>query len=148
MWTCFCSRPKLDWRFVQRLSRILEILFPSWSNQSVRMFMTLLGVTLSGMTLLTSGLVTACFVFPRCLFNVWLLFQFSLWFIKWVLFQVSSTRFCLRRTMGSSKTWCCSRLCSFWLIQRWVWSVIDIVFWKSLWATGSGSKLLNVLSSN
>lgn len=41
------KRPKLDWRFVLRLSRILKILFPSWSNQSVRMFMTLLGVTLS-----------------------------------------------------------------------------------------------------
>uniref|UniRef100_A0A672L9B4 ABC transporter domain-containing protein n=1 Tax=Sinocyclocheilus grahami TaxID=75366 RepID=A0A672L9B4_SINGR len=39
--------PKLDWRFVQRFCRILKILFPSWSNQSVRMFMTLLGVTLS-----------------------------------------------------------------------------------------------------
>uniref|UniRef100_A0A672LBG0 ABC transporter domain-containing protein n=1 Tax=Sinocyclocheilus grahami TaxID=75366 RepID=A0A672LBG0_SINGR len=44
---CFSSRPKLDWRFVQRFCRILKILFPSWSNQSVRMFMTLLGVTLS-----------------------------------------------------------------------------------------------------
>uniref|UniRef100_A0A671KNQ8 ATP-binding cassette sub-family D member 4-like n=1 Tax=Sinocyclocheilus anshuiensis TaxID=1608454 RepID=A0A671KNQ8_9TELE len=41
------KRPKLDWRFVQRFCRILKILFPSWSNQSVRMFMTLLGVTLS-----------------------------------------------------------------------------------------------------
>uniref|UniRef100_A0A8C1K3N0 ATP-binding cassette sub-family D member 4 n=1 Tax=Cyprinus carpio TaxID=7962 RepID=A0A8C1K3N0_CYPCA len=40
-------RPKLDWRFVQRFCRILKILFPSWSNQSVRMFLTLLGVTLS-----------------------------------------------------------------------------------------------------
>uniref|UniRef100_A0A8C1VL82 ATP-binding cassette, sub-family D (ALD), member 4 n=1 Tax=Cyprinus carpio TaxID=7962 RepID=A0A8C1VL82_CYPCA len=39
--------PKLDWRFVQRFCRILKILFPSWSNQSVRMFLTLLGVTLS-----------------------------------------------------------------------------------------------------
>uniref|UniRef100_A0A8C1K525 ATP-binding cassette, sub-family D (ALD), member 4 n=1 Tax=Cyprinus carpio TaxID=7962 RepID=A0A8C1K525_CYPCA len=43
----FSSRPKLDWRFVQRFCRILKILFPSWSNQSVRMFLTLLGVTLS-----------------------------------------------------------------------------------------------------
>ncbi|KAK2870346.1 hypothetical protein QQF64_021687 [Cirrhinus molitorella] len=40
------KRPRLDWRFVQRFCRILKILFPSWSNQSVRMFMTLLGVTL------------------------------------------------------------------------------------------------------
>uniref|UniRef100_A0A671KHV4 ATP-binding cassette sub-family D member 4-like n=1 Tax=Sinocyclocheilus anshuiensis TaxID=1608454 RepID=A0A671KHV4_9TELE len=47
VWMCFSSRPKLDWRFVQRFCRILKILFPSWSNQSVRMFMTLLGVTLS-----------------------------------------------------------------------------------------------------
>uniref|UniRef100_A0A673FPR8 Uncharacterized protein n=1 Tax=Sinocyclocheilus rhinocerous TaxID=307959 RepID=A0A673FPR8_9TELE len=43
--------PKLDWRFVQRFCRILKILFPSWNNQSVRMFMTLLGVTLSGIKL-------------------------------------------------------------------------------------------------
>ncbi|KAG1944414.1 lysosomal cobalamin transporter ABCD4-like isoform X1 [Pimephales promelas] len=41
------ERPKLDWRFLQRFCRILKILFPSWSNQSVRMFITLLGVTLS-----------------------------------------------------------------------------------------------------
>ncbi|XP_051738492.1 ATP-binding cassette sub-family D member 4 isoform X1 [Ctenopharyngodon idella] len=41
------KRPKLDWRFLQRVCSILKILFPSWSNQSVRMFMTLLGVTLS-----------------------------------------------------------------------------------------------------
>ncbi|KAK9953040.1 hypothetical protein ABG768_017066 [Culter alburnus] len=41
------KRPKLDWRFLQRFCSILKILFPSWSNQSVRMFMTLLGVTLS-----------------------------------------------------------------------------------------------------
>ncbi|KAK7123437.1 hypothetical protein R3I93_021761 [Phoxinus phoxinus] len=41
------KRPKLDWRFLQRFCSILKILFPSWSNLSVRMFMTLLGVTLS-----------------------------------------------------------------------------------------------------
>ncbi|ROI16408.1 ATP-binding cassette sub-family D member 4 [Anabarilius grahami] len=41
------KRPKLDWRFLQRFCSILKILFPSCSNQSVRMFMTLLGVTLS-----------------------------------------------------------------------------------------------------
>uniref|UniRef100_A0A8C1AJA8 ATP-binding cassette, sub-family D (ALD), member 4 n=2 Tax=Cyprinus carpio TaxID=7962 RepID=A0A8C1AJA8_CYPCA len=41
------KRPKLDWRFLQRFCSILKILFPSWSNQSVRMFMTLLGVALS-----------------------------------------------------------------------------------------------------
>uniref|UniRef100_A0A8C1AIF2 ATP-binding cassette, sub-family D (ALD), member 4 n=1 Tax=Cyprinus carpio carpio TaxID=630221 RepID=A0A8C1AIF2_CYPCA len=35
------------WRFLQRFCSILKILFPSWSNQSVRMFMTLLGVALS-----------------------------------------------------------------------------------------------------
>ncbi|TRY90219.1 hypothetical protein DNTS_005825 [Danionella cerebrum] len=40
-------RPKLDRRFLQRFWCILKILFPSWSNQGVRMFMTLLGVTLS-----------------------------------------------------------------------------------------------------
>lgn len=41
------KRPKLDWKFLQRFYSILKILFPSWSNQNVRMFMTLLGVTLS-----------------------------------------------------------------------------------------------------
>uniref|UniRef100_A0A8C1AHV9 ATP-binding cassette, sub-family D (ALD), member 4 n=1 Tax=Cyprinus carpio carpio TaxID=630221 RepID=A0A8C1AHV9_CYPCA len=41
------QQPKLDWRFLQRFCSILKILFPSWSNQSVRMFMTLLGVALS-----------------------------------------------------------------------------------------------------
>ncbi|KAA0704499.1 ATP-binding cassette sub-family D member 4 PMP70-related protein [Triplophysa tibetana] len=41
------KRPKLDWKFVQRFCSILKILFPSWSNQNVRMFLTLLGVTLS-----------------------------------------------------------------------------------------------------
>lgn len=139
-WDCvdvfFSSRPKLDWRFLQRFCRILKILFPSWSNQSVRMFLTLLGVTLSGVQLLTSGqsydsLLCLLSVFVQCS----LLFQFSLWFIKWVSFRVSSTRFCLRRTMGSSKIWCCLRLCLFWLIQRWV----CIVFWKSLWVTATAN---------
>ncbi|XP_051969752.1 lysosomal cobalamin transporter ABCD4-like isoform X2 [Xyrauchen texanus] len=41
------KRPKLDWKFLQRFCSVLKILFPSWSNKSVRMFMTLLGVTLS-----------------------------------------------------------------------------------------------------
>nr|XP_055038891.1 ATP-binding cassette sub-family D member 4 isoform X1 [Misgurnus anguillicaudatus] len=41
------NRPKLDWKFLQRFCSILKILFPSWANQNVRMFMTLLGVTLS-----------------------------------------------------------------------------------------------------
>uniref|UniRef100_A0A672S006 Uncharacterized protein n=1 Tax=Sinocyclocheilus grahami TaxID=75366 RepID=A0A672S006_SINGR len=43
----FSSRPKLDWRFLQRFCRILKIPFQSWNNQSVRMFLTLLGVALS-----------------------------------------------------------------------------------------------------
>ncbi|XP_053738076.1 ATP-binding cassette sub-family D member 4 isoform X1 [Synchiropus splendidus] len=41
------QRPKLDWRFVQRFYSILTVLFPSWSSQSVLMFATLLGVTLT-----------------------------------------------------------------------------------------------------
>ncbi|XP_077408168.1 lysosomal cobalamin transporter ABCD4 [Vanacampus margaritifer] len=41
------QRPKLDWRFVQRFCRIQKVLFPSWSSQSVLMFVTLLGVTLA-----------------------------------------------------------------------------------------------------
>ncbi|XP_061785425.1 lysosomal cobalamin transporter ABCD4 isoform X1 [Nerophis lumbriciformis] len=41
------QRPKLDWRFVQRFCSIQKVLFPSWSNQSVLMFGTLLGVTLA-----------------------------------------------------------------------------------------------------
>ncbi|XP_051538864.1 lysosomal cobalamin transporter ABCD4-like isoform X2 [Myxocyprinus asiaticus] len=41
------KRPKLDWKFLQRFCSVLKILFPSWSNKSVRMFMMLLGVTLS-----------------------------------------------------------------------------------------------------
>uniref|UniRef100_A0A673BSQ3 ABC transporter domain-containing protein n=1 Tax=Sphaeramia orbicularis TaxID=375764 RepID=A0A673BSQ3_9TELE len=41
------SRLKLDWKFVQRFCSIQKVLFPSWSSQSVLMFGTLLGVTLS-----------------------------------------------------------------------------------------------------
>ncbi|CAL1586401.1 unnamed protein product [Knipowitschia caucasica] len=41
------KRPKLDWRFVQRLCSIQKVLFPSWSSQSVLMFGTLLVVTLT-----------------------------------------------------------------------------------------------------
>ncbi|KAM9798330.1 lysosomal cobalamin transporter ABCD4 [Neosynchiropus ocellatus] len=41
------QRPKLDWRFVQRFYSILTVLFPSWASQSVLMFATLLGVTLT-----------------------------------------------------------------------------------------------------
>lgn len=41
-------RPKLDWRFVQRFCSIQKVLFPSWTSQSVLMFGTLLGVTLTG----------------------------------------------------------------------------------------------------
>uniref|UniRef100_A0A3B4DT95 ABC transporter domain-containing protein n=1 Tax=Pygocentrus nattereri TaxID=42514 RepID=A0A3B4DT95_PYGNA len=40
------KRPKLDWKFLQRFYSILKILFPSWSNQNVLMFATLLGVTI------------------------------------------------------------------------------------------------------
>ncbi|XP_036448190.1 ATP-binding cassette sub-family D member 4 isoform X2 [Colossoma macropomum] len=40
------KRPKLDWKFLQRFYSILKILFPSWSNQNVLMFGTLLGVTI------------------------------------------------------------------------------------------------------
>uniref|UniRef100_A0A8C6KN11 ATP binding cassette subfamily D member 4 n=1 Tax=Nothobranchius furzeri TaxID=105023 RepID=A0A8C6KN11_NOTFU len=43
----FHLRPKLDWRFVQRFCGIQKVLFPSWSSQSVLMFGTLLGVTLT-----------------------------------------------------------------------------------------------------
>uniref|UniRef100_A0A4W4FDJ7 ABC transporter domain-containing protein n=1 Tax=Electrophorus electricus TaxID=8005 RepID=A0A4W4FDJ7_ELEEL len=39
-------RPKLDWTFLQRLYKILKILFPDWCSQNVLMFGTLLGVTL------------------------------------------------------------------------------------------------------
>uniref|UniRef100_A0A673BVK9 ABC transporter domain-containing protein n=1 Tax=Sphaeramia orbicularis TaxID=375764 RepID=A0A673BVK9_9TELE len=41
------KRLKLDWKFVQRFCSIQKVLFPSWSSQSVLMFGTLLGVTLS-----------------------------------------------------------------------------------------------------
>uniref|UniRef100_A0A7N8X932 ATP-binding cassette, sub-family D (ALD), member 4 n=1 Tax=Mastacembelus armatus TaxID=205130 RepID=A0A7N8X932_9TELE len=41
------KRPKLDWRFVQRFSSIQKVLFPSWTSQSVLMFGTLLGITLT-----------------------------------------------------------------------------------------------------
>ncbi|KAM6954002.1 lysosomal cobalamin transporter ABCD4 [Aplochiton taeniatus] len=41
------KRPKLDWKFVQRFCSILRVLFPSWSNQNVLMFVTLLCVTLA-----------------------------------------------------------------------------------------------------
>ncbi|MEQ2244767.1 hypothetical protein ILYODFUR_020564 [Ilyodon furcidens] len=41
------DRPKLDWRFVQRFCGIQRVLFPSWTSQSVLMFGTLLGVTLT-----------------------------------------------------------------------------------------------------
>uniref|UniRef100_A0A672GJ26 ATP-binding cassette, sub-family D (ALD), member 4 n=1 Tax=Salarias fasciatus TaxID=181472 RepID=A0A672GJ26_SALFA len=40
-------RLKLDWKFVERFCSIQRILFPSWSSQSVLMFGTLLGVTLT-----------------------------------------------------------------------------------------------------
>nr|XP_057912833.1 ATP-binding cassette sub-family D member 4 [Doryrhamphus excisus] len=40
------QRPKLDWKFVQRFCSIQKVLFPSWSNKSVLMFGTLLGITL------------------------------------------------------------------------------------------------------
>uniref|UniRef100_A0A673BVA2 ATP-binding cassette, sub-family D (ALD), member 4 n=1 Tax=Sphaeramia orbicularis TaxID=375764 RepID=A0A673BVA2_9TELE len=39
--------PLTDWKFVQRFCSIQKVLFPSWSSQSVLMFGTLLGVTLS-----------------------------------------------------------------------------------------------------
>lgn len=41
-------RPKLDWKFVQRFCSIQQVLFPTWSSQSVLMFGTLLFVTLTG----------------------------------------------------------------------------------------------------
>uniref|UniRef100_A0A8C4F2P8 ABC transmembrane type-1 domain-containing protein n=1 Tax=Dicentrarchus labrax TaxID=13489 RepID=A0A8C4F2P8_DICLA len=41
------SRPKLDWKFVQRFCSIQKVLFPSWTSQSVLMFGTLLAVTLT-----------------------------------------------------------------------------------------------------
>uniref|UniRef100_A0A8C6SI14 ATP-binding cassette, sub-family D (ALD), member 4 n=1 Tax=Neogobius melanostomus TaxID=47308 RepID=A0A8C6SI14_9GOBI len=41
------SRPKLDWKFVQRFCSIQRVLFPSWTSQSVLMFGTLLGITLT-----------------------------------------------------------------------------------------------------
>uniref|UniRef100_A0A7N5ZVM6 ABC transmembrane type-1 domain-containing protein n=1 Tax=Anabas testudineus TaxID=64144 RepID=A0A7N5ZVM6_ANATE len=41
------TRPKLDWRFVQRFCSIQRVLFPSWTSQSALMFATLLGVTLT-----------------------------------------------------------------------------------------------------
>ncbi|KAM9704061.1 lysosomal cobalamin transporter ABCD4 isoform 2-T2 [Menidia menidia] len=41
------KRPKLDWRFVERFCSIQRVLFPSWTSQSVLMFGTLLGVTLT-----------------------------------------------------------------------------------------------------
>ncbi|XP_067338666.1 ATP-binding cassette sub-family D member 4 isoform X2 [Channa argus] len=41
------KRPKLDWTFVQRFCNIQKVLFPSWTNQSVLMFQTLLVVTLT-----------------------------------------------------------------------------------------------------
>uniref|UniRef100_A0A3Q3MNN3 ATP-binding cassette, sub-family D (ALD), member 4 n=1 Tax=Mastacembelus armatus TaxID=205130 RepID=A0A3Q3MNN3_9TELE len=44
---CSQLRPKLDWRFVQRFSSIQKVLFPSWTSQSVLMFGTLLGITLT-----------------------------------------------------------------------------------------------------
>ncbi|XP_028831156.1 lysosomal cobalamin transporter ABCD4 isoform X2 [Denticeps clupeoides] len=40
------KRPKLDVKFLQRLWRILRILFPCWSSQNALMFLTLLGVAL------------------------------------------------------------------------------------------------------
>uniref|UniRef100_A0AAY4DRP6 ATP-binding cassette, sub-family D (ALD), member 4 n=1 Tax=Denticeps clupeoides TaxID=299321 RepID=A0AAY4DRP6_9TELE len=42
----FVFRPKLDVKFLQRLWRILRILFPCWSSQNALMFLTLLGVAL------------------------------------------------------------------------------------------------------
>uniref|UniRef100_A0A668APA9 ATP-binding cassette, sub-family D (ALD), member 4 n=1 Tax=Myripristis murdjan TaxID=586833 RepID=A0A668APA9_9TELE len=39
--------PKLDWKFVQRFCSIQRVLFPSWINQNVLMFGTLLVVTLT-----------------------------------------------------------------------------------------------------
>uniref|UniRef100_A0A668AYH1 ATP-binding cassette, sub-family D (ALD), member 4 n=1 Tax=Myripristis murdjan TaxID=586833 RepID=A0A668AYH1_9TELE len=41
------KRPKLDWKFVQRFCSIQRVLFPSWINQNVLMFGTLLVVTLT-----------------------------------------------------------------------------------------------------
>uniref|UniRef100_A0A8C6SGV8 ATP-binding cassette, sub-family D (ALD), member 4 n=1 Tax=Neogobius melanostomus TaxID=47308 RepID=A0A8C6SGV8_9GOBI len=41
------KRPKLDWKFVQRFCSIQRVLFPSWTSQSVLMFGTLLGITLT-----------------------------------------------------------------------------------------------------
>ncbi|KAL4618121.1 ATP-binding cassette sub-family D member 4 isoform X1 [Arapaima gigas] len=40
------QRPKLDLKFLQRFYCIQKVLFPSWSNENVLMFGTLLGVTL------------------------------------------------------------------------------------------------------
>uniref|UniRef100_A0AAY4DRR1 ATP-binding cassette sub-family D member 4 n=1 Tax=Denticeps clupeoides TaxID=299321 RepID=A0AAY4DRR1_9TELE len=40
------QKPKLDVKFLQRLWRILRILFPCWSSQNALMFLTLLGVAL------------------------------------------------------------------------------------------------------
>uniref|UniRef100_A0A8C9TMI9 ATP-binding cassette, sub-family D (ALD), member 4 n=1 Tax=Scleropages formosus TaxID=113540 RepID=A0A8C9TMI9_SCLFO len=42
----FLSRPRLDLKFLQRFYCIQKVLFPTWSNQNVLMFGTLLGVTL------------------------------------------------------------------------------------------------------
>lgn len=41
-------RVKVDWKFVHRFCSIQKVLFPSWTSQSVLMFATLLGVTLTG----------------------------------------------------------------------------------------------------
>ncbi|XP_060908117.1 ATP-binding cassette sub-family D member 4 [Labrus mixtus] len=41
------KRPKLDWKFVQRLCSIQKVLYPSWASQSALMFGTLLVVTLT-----------------------------------------------------------------------------------------------------
>ncbi|XP_029106532.1 lysosomal cobalamin transporter ABCD4 isoform X3 [Scleropages formosus] len=40
------QRPRLDLKFLQRFYCIQKVLFPTWSNQNVLMFGTLLGVTL------------------------------------------------------------------------------------------------------
>lgn len=81
----FSPRPKLDWRFLQRFFSILKILFPSWSNPSVRMFMTLLGVTLSGNKLLTSGLgIWWLFLSSLCVFSMY----FSFLLVQLVIYQV------------------------------------------------------------
>uniref|UniRef100_A0A8C9VP82 ATP-binding cassette, sub-family D (ALD), member 4 n=1 Tax=Scleropages formosus TaxID=113540 RepID=A0A8C9VP82_SCLFO len=40
------SEPRLDLKFLQRFYCIQKVLFPTWSNQNVLMFGTLLGVTL------------------------------------------------------------------------------------------------------